>query len=345
MLITLSKMNHSYTYTKNFIQDQVNILNELYKINSQIRSILSEQEEITESELQTILNLLNNEIKECNNELFPSQINNQIVLQILKLEKQKLKIVNLQLLKINSFIEPITLPDFDNLTNQDQNKKLAELTAQIKELPNLKYLFVSSTNITDIQDEYDLDDDDNDPVHNEQVENNETDEANTNIVQDDQEEAISSEQMKKEFIEEIANEVNVSNVQPDQELIDKYDKLRTDLIDISDRLKYKSGKLEYLSGLHQTLSEIVGARSTVSNSQHPELNQIYDSDEEVNTPNDHETNLLSGPDNTRTSIQSELNRFRMLVEKISYKVNTKNLTADNLREKLQEINQNPGRTT
>lgn len=74
---------------------------------------------------------------------------------------------------------------------------MAELTAQIKELPNLKYLFVSSTDTTDIQDEYDLDDDDNDPVHDEQVENNETDEANTNIVQDDQEEAISSEQMKR----------------------------------------------------------------------------------------------------------------------------------------------------
>lgn len=211
-----------------------------------IRNILAEQDEITESELQTILNLLNNEIKECNDELFPSQINNQIVLQILKLEKQKLKIVNLQLFKINSFIKPITLPDFDNLTNQDQNKKLAELREQIKELPDLKYLFVSNTDTTDIQDEYDLDDDDqgqdieNEP-REEQAEDNETDKANTDIVQDDQEEVASTKQMKKEFIQEIADKVNDSNAQPDQELIEKYDKLRTDLIDISDRLQYKSG--------------------------------------------------------------------------------------------------------
>lgn len=336
-------MSHSYTYTKNFIQSQVNILNEPYRINSRIRNILAEQDEITESELQTILNLLNNEIKECNDELFPSQINNQIVLQILKLEKQKLKIINLQLFKINSFIKPITLPDFDNLTNQDQNKKLAELREQIKELPDLKYLFVSSTDTTDIQDEYDLDDDDqgqdmeNEPLE-EQAEDNETDKANTDIVQDDQEEVASTKQMKKEFIQEIADKVNDSNAQPDQELIKKYDKLRTDLIDISDRLQYKSGKLGYLSGLQQTLSEIVGVRSTTIDTQ---LNQIYDSDEEVSTPNDNETNLQPGPDSTRTNIQSEINRFRMLVEKISYKVNTKNLTSDNLREKLQEINHNP----
>lgn len=336
-------MSHSYTYTKNFIQNQVNILNEPYRINSRIRNILAEQDEITESELQTILNLLNNEIKECNDELFPSQINNQIVLQILKLEKQKLKIVNLQLFKINSFIKPITLPDFDNLTNQDQNKKLAELREQIKELPDLKYLFVSSTDTTDIQDEYDLDDDDqgqdmeNEPLE-EQAEDNETDKANTDIVQDDQEEVASTKQMKKEFIQEISDKVNDSNAQPDQELIKKYDKLRTDLIDISDRLQYKSGKLGYLSGLQQTLSEIVGVRSTTIDT---ELNQIYDSDEEVSTPNDNETNLQPGPDSTRTNIQSEINRFRMLVEKISYKVNTKNLTSDNLREKLQEINHNP----
>lgn len=336
-------MSHSYTYTKNFIQNQVNILNEPYRINSRIRNILAEQDEITESELQTILNLLNNEIKECNDELFPSQINNQIVLQILKLEKQKLKIVNLQLFKINSFIKPITLPDFDNLTNQDQNKKLAELREQIKELPDLKYLFVSSTDTTDIQDEYDLDDDDqgqdmeNEP-REEQAEDNETDKANTDIVQDDQEEVASTKQMKKEFIQEIADKVNDSNAQPDQELIEKYDKLRTDLIDISDRLQYKSGKLGYLSGLQQTLSEIVGVRSTTIDT---ELNQIYDSDEEVSTPNDNETNLQPGPYSTRTNIQSEINRFRMLVEKISYKVNTKNLTSDNLREKLQEINHNP----
>lgn len=336
-------MSHSYTYTKNFIQNQVNILNEPYRINSRIRNILAEQDEITESELQTILNLLNNEIKECNDELFPSQINNQIVLQILKLEKQKLKIVNLQLFKINSFIKPITLPDFDNLTNQDQNKKLAELREQIKELPDLKYLFVSSTDTTDIQDEYDLDDDDqgqdieNEP-REEQAEDNETDKANTDIVQDDQEEVASTKQMKKEFIQEIADKVNDSNAQPDQELIEKYDKLRTDLIDISDRLQYKSGKLGYLSGLQQTLSEIVGVRSTTIDTQ---LNQIYDSDEEVSTPNDNETNLQPGPYSTRTNIQSEINRFRMLVEKISYKVNTKNLTSDNLREKLQKINHNP----
>lgn len=336
-------MSHSYTYTKNFIQSQVNILNEPYRINSRIRNILAEQDEITESELQTILNLLNNEIKECNDELFPSQINNQIVLQILKLEKQKLKIVNLQLFKINSFIKPITLPDFDNLTNQDQNKKLAELREQIKELPDLKYLFVSNTDTTDIQDEYDLDDDDqgqdmeNEPLE-EQAEDNETDKANTDIVQDDQEEVASTKQMKKEFIQEISDKVNDSNAQPDQELIEKYDKLRTDLIDISDRLQYKSGKLGYLSGLQQTLSEIVGVRSTTIDT---ELNQIYDSDEEVSTPNDNETNLQPGPYSTRTNIQSEINRFRMLVEKISYKVNTKNLTSDNLREKLQEINHNP----
>ena len=91
---------------------------------------------------------------------------------------------------------------------------MAELREQIKELPDLKYLFVSSTDTTDIQDEYDLDDDDqgqdmeNEP-REEQAEDNETDKANTDIVQDDQEEVASTKQMKKSLSRKLPTKLTI----------------------------------------------------------------------------------------------------------------------------------------
>lgn len=124
-------MQHSYNYTKKFIENQVNILNEPLTITSEIRSMLDES--LTEHQLQQVLYKLNNDIKHNNERLFPPQINNQIILQIMKLETQKLKIVNQQLFKLNAFVKPIILPDFEILSNSDQHEKLVDFTNLIDE--------------------------------------------------------------------------------------------------------------------------------------------------------------------------------------------------------------------
>ncbi|RCK64333.1 hypothetical protein Cantr_00054 [Candida viswanathii] len=317
-------MNHSYIYTKRFIDDQVNILNEPFQVTPEMRDILDDS--LSEEQLQLVLNKINNDLQQRNDRLFPAQINNQIILQIMKLETQKLKIVNQQLFKVNSFVKPIILPDFDNLSDQDQNEKLVELIDMIEELPELKYLFAEAPQVTNVDEDYSMEEDEAGDL-----------DVGDNTVQDDQDTTESRKQVNREFIEEIIDEVNELNEAPGQELIDKYDKLRGDLIELSKRLKYKNDKLNYLNNLKQNLSQLFNLNQPPTE---PQSNEIYDSDEEVGEkPNvDGLQNNLRFNETTAAeshSMASEINRFRILVEQISYKVNTKGITGAELREKLQ----------
>ncbi|RCK58085.1 hypothetical protein Cantr_06438 [Candida viswanathii] len=320
-------MNHSYIYTKKFIDDQVNILNEPFQITPEMRGILDDS--LSEDQLQLVLNKINNDLLQRNERLFPAQINNQIILQIMKLETQKLKIVNQQLFKVNSFVKPIILPDFDNLSDQDQNEKLVELIDMIEELPELKYLFAEAPQVANVDEDYSI----------EEEEEGGDLEVGDNTIQDDQDTAESRKQVNREFIEEIIDEVNELNETPGQELIDKYDKLRGNLIELSKRLKYKNDKLNYLNNLKQNLSKLFNLNQSPTE---PQSNEIYDSDEETGEKPDVDGlqsnlrfNETAAPESQ--SMASEINRFRILVEQISYKVNTKGITGAELREKLQQL--------
>ena len=325
-------MQHSYNYTKKFIENQVNILNEPLTITSEIRSMLDES--LTEHQLQQVLYKLNNDIKHNNERLFPPQINNQIILQIMKLETQKLKIVNQQLFKLNAFVKPIILPDFEILSNSDQHEKLVDFTNLIDELPKLKYLFVSNDGATNIEEEYSLEEDDD--KGNEDADINVD---NEHTIQDDQDKTVSRKEANKEFIEDIIDEVNGLNEHPEPELLENYDKLRESLIEISKKLKYKNDKLNYLRKLQQNINHLFSSDQSQTTSK---TNELYDSDEEVTeTPdiNDLQKNLQFKESVTETrSLASELNRFRILVEQISYKANSKNIAGEELREKLQQLN-------
>lgn len=322
-------MQHSYNYTKKFIDNQVNILNEPLTITPEIRSMLDDS--LTEDQLQQVLNKLNNNLKRNNERLFPPQINNQIILQIMKLETQKLKIVNQQLFKLNAFVKPIILPDFENLSNSDQHEKLVDLTNLIDELPELKYLFVSNDGVTNVEEEYSLEEDDD---HDADI-----DVDSENTIQDDQDKSVSRKQANKEFIEDIIDEVNELNENLEPEVLEKYDKLRESLIKISKNLKYKNDKVNYLRKLQQNINQFFSSDQPQTTLK---TNELYDSDEEVTeTPdiNDLQKNLQFKESVTETrSMVSEINRFRILVEQISYKVNSENITGEELREKLQQLN-------
>lgn len=319
-------MKHSYNYTKRFIDDQVNILNEPFKITPRMISIIGGN--LTEDQLKLILNKINNDLQLHNERLFPAQINNQIILQIMKLETQKLKIVNQQLYKLNAFVKPIILPDFENLSNYDQHEKLIDMINMIDELPELKYLFVSEDGITNVEDDYSIDEDETNNV-----------ELDDNTIQDTEEQVESRKQINKEFIEEIIDEVNELNGSPEPELIEKYDKLRMDLIEISKALKYKTDKIEYLNNLQHNINQLFNRNQPQMRS---DSNELYDSDEELHEApkvNNLQNNLQFKNSATETrNLASEINRFRILVEQISYKVNTKGITASELRDKLQELN-------
>lgn len=319
-------MKHSYNYTKRFIDDQVNILNEPFKITPRMISIIGGN--LTEDQLKLILNKINNDLQLHNERLFPAQINNQIILQIMKLETQKLKIVNQQLYKLNAFVKPIILPDFENLSNYDQHEKLIDMIGMIDELPELKYLFVSEDGITNVEDDYSIDEDETNNV-----------ELDDNTIQDTEEQVESRKQINKEFIEEIIDEVNELNESPEPELIEKYDKLRMDLIEISKALKYKTDKIEYLNNLQHNINQLFNRKQPQMRS---DSNELYDSDEELHEApkvNNLQNNLQFKNSATETrNLASEINRFRILVEQISYKVNTKGITASELRDKLQELN-------
>ena len=92
-------MNHSYKYTKDFIEKQVKILNEPLEITQSLKDILEYQTyepdelPLSEQQLSEILVRLNRRIQTRNNTVFTSQVTHQIVTQILKLEQNKLNIL------------------------------------------------------------------------------------------------------------------------------------------------------------------------------------------------------------------------------------------------------------
>ncbi|EMG47273.1 hypothetical protein G210_2423 [Candida maltosa Xu316] len=258
--------NTSYRYTKNFIDTQISILNEPFEITPAIKELLLFQDDVTETDLQRIINKLNDDIVDTNTALFPSQVNNQVTQQIIKVENQKLKLVNQQLFRINAFIRPITLPDFETLSNKDKANKLKEVSELIRELPESKYLFlVNDPTDTIIEHDY----------HEPELTLSHI-EMDGAVIQPTEAELASRREHRREYIQEINEAIVETDQQPNRELIEKYEDLRVELIEISDRLLYKDDKIEYLTNLKQNLTQLFNTAQSHRNNN----DEVFDSDEE-----------------------------------------------------------------
>ncbi|KAG7664851.1 uncharacterized protein J8A68_001609 [[Candida] subhashii] len=326
-------MNHSYKYTKDFIEKQVKILNEPLEITQSLKDILEYQTyepdelPLSEQQLSEILVRLNRRIQTRNNTVFTSQVTHQIVTQILKLEQNKLNIVNEQLLRISHVLKPILVPDFKYLSNQDRLYRLIELGDLIKELPESRYIYVYGEE-EDASGE-DKSDDEDEAMGTQEGHNGEM------LGKDDQ--------IKANYRRKVINQVNQS-YPIDEEIVARYSEIREELFAIQRSLCRKFDKLNYLKELQEELQNAlgVGQESKRAAEEADNENMIYDSDEEIYKQDEDSTQVeadeLDDSSVNPSSVFNEINKFRVLVEKLSHSVDQSTASGQEIVQLARSVN-------
>lgn len=333
----------SYLYTKRFIDQQVKILNQPLVIDDRLRALIAQlqleygPDSISESQLQKVLQKTNARIRRHNAAAFLAQVTNQIVQQVLKLELYKLAIVNEQLAKIRYILRPLLLPDFNLVSNDDPKTRLRQFELLIKELPESQYLIVDDSPMNKNEQRLFVSSDE---------ESDSEDEDDNLLVEDDAarvEEPVSSQRLRSHYTKKLKEEVN-RQIQRDQtidQLLAKYDELRLALVDEHSKLLYLFEKIQYLKSLKNEIQNTLGISLPGENNKKVD-HEIYDSDEEedevVGGVSQLQSNLVTNDHNSSArGLLSEINRFRVLVEKLSYKISSSDIGTRELREELAKL--------
>ncbi|SGZ46765.1 CIC11C00000004006 [Sungouiella intermedia] len=295
----------SYLYIKNFIEEQIRILNQPLVIDDELRAVMSKNN-ISEETMKSILLKANLRLKRHNRDRFNRQAVHQIVQQIVNNEKEKVFKVNEALAKIEIMIQPILLPDFSLVG--DVGDRVGMFNELVKELPQPEYLFAAhSFSMETEQEDPEVIESGGkkDETETETEDGKEGEEANL-LVQDDQERFQENrndeerEGLVKKYQVEVAQELK-DHISSHQQKIDtlkeQYTQLRALLIEMNEELVYKMQKFEYLRQLNGKMNFL----QKDSNSLRPD-SEDEDSDEEV----------------ANTDLKIQMGRFRILMEKLEF---------------------------
>ena len=322
-------MDTTYLYTKRFIDQEVRRLSQPLTVTSKLQRILTEEsteddpdsQQVGEKQLQQIIGKVNVLIKRHNRNVFSRQVVNQIIQQVIKCEQNKLMVVNEKLMRIEIILKPILLPE----VNQTGNVKtlMGEFGELVRELPESKYLF---------------DQDDDTADEDEKTSDHASSDDEGILVQDEQERVEDDELTKSQYNRRLRQQTEQEQSKSSStQLLHKYDNIRHHLIELHKGLEYKYAKLEYLTLLKEKLLCVllVPEEHTKRDSFHSQNNvnddEPFDSDDEANNTLSHQHNLDYA---TNTSLSNEINKFRVLVEKISYRLHSK----QELQAALDSIN-------
>lgn len=275
----------SYLQIKQFIDEQIRILNTPLVITDDIRAMLK-RAKVPEERLQSALFKANLQIKRDNRNRFNKQVVHQIVQQVAKSEKEKLHKVNAALEKISVLLRPILLPDFSSVgCLHDRIQMVNELAI---ELPEPAYLFALYEDVDFEQSESEGEDVEEDVLPH-------------LLVQDGEERVITKTkgEMRREYTRAIQEELKgrlPGRAEVNEELKKHYTDVRTKIIGMNEELVYKMQKLEYLKKLNSKL-QFLGAAETGA-------------DSDVDEPMEEE--------DTAEDIKAQANRFKILVEKLEF---------------------------
>lgn len=321
-------MDTTYLYTKRFIDQEVRRLSQPLMMTSKLERILTEEsteddpdgQQVGEKQLQQIISKVNVLIKRHNRNVFSRQVVNQIIQQVIKCEQNKLMVVNEKLMRIEMILKPILLPE----VNQTGNVKtlMREFGELVRELPESKYLF---------------DEEDDTADEDEKAQASSDDEGI--LVQDEQERVEDDELTKSQYNRRLRQQTEQEQSKSSStHMLYKYDDIRHHLIQLHQGLEYKYAKLEYLMMLKEKLLCVLlvpeeHSKRDPFHSQDKRVgnDEPFDSDDEANDTLIHQHSLEY---TTNTSLSNEINKFRVLVEKISYRLHSK----QELQAALDSIN-------
>ncbi|KAK6202321.1 kinetochore Sim4 complex subunit Fta4 [Scheffersomyces amazonensis] len=349
-------MSYTYSYTKQFLESQYKLLNKPLTLTDSINGIIANdkdlypyQPSLDRVKFSKILGKVNVQIRKYNSHNFNSQISNQIIQQVLKLESYKASIVHEKLSKINSILNPLLISlqyisGNHTVNNHGISSKLEEFKLLIEELPDSKYLLleVDASSDEEIESE-------------EEVEGGEKDNESGILIQDDQPviqlDKVSVGKGKRTLKRQLLNQVKEhqqNKLESHRVLLEQYDTLRSNLTQAYDSLVYKYEKLQYLKNLRDNLRNIIGdvkEKRDIDGSTNSRLG-IYDSDEEDNGTLQIR-NQTDDIEYSNESLVHEINKFRVLIEKTTYNFNRSNDDSsitlnnhnnDNLRSVISSVN-------
>lgn len=320
-------MNNTYLYIKRFIDREIQRLNEPLKVDRDFKEVLKRVEsngyEVSDKQVRQALAHINTLIKRHGRNVFAKQVVNQIVQQVVKVEEYKLQAVNKKLLQLEQIVSPVLIPDFDRIGNA--RSRIAALGQIVDELPEERYLFFKlESSLTGQKDEKDKPENDYGSAGESEDEENAI--QQTLIMSDDElvPDTASMKQLTRHVERQVEQEIFLGD---HEQTLRNYGQVRQDLIAIHKELQYKCAKLDYLSELRNKLVQNLGVANITQpqrKAQNGTLDEPVDSDEDFDME---QWTIQPEPvaDPTTSNIAAEINKFKILVEKIALKLGLQNL--------------------
>lgn len=274
-------MTSSYLQVKRFIDDQIKILNTPLQVDDQIRAI-SARHHLSEEKVASLIFKCNLRLKRHYSTVFNKQVVHQIVQQVVKSETEKLFAINERLARIDTLIQPISLPDFHKVGSvRDRVRLVNEL---VRELPEPRYLFA-------IQHE----------AAQRQENAAELTESGKSVEQPSAGSSDSPSGLIRDY-EELADSEAVTaelkvQLQSSEALKEQYSALRDKLLKLDDQLAYKLQKADYLESLAKKMA-LSGVKKE----------ELLDSEEEGTEEAEEE----------KSELLAQISRFNILVEKLEF---------------------------
>lgn len=295
----LMPQQHSSSYTKSLIEHQLDILKEPLVLDEPISDMLSnhahsdKNTQVSESQLHDVLNKVNASMNTRYNEIFTSQRNDEVISSIIDAEFQKLAKVDRQIFKIYHQLQSFELSGFNKLATNDKMVKLQRLRELIDELPRPKYIYLSDIegNIHHMNKRLDV------------INGSNRREEAGELKKDRARPELSAQDQNSSCLLSELEQVKYTDGDKRSELLQTYASLRNQLTTSSKILRYDFEKLEYLRSLNTKLEETFDTKNRIANAT--------SSDNNGTIPDD--------------NLQEEINRFRILAERIAYKFSLKNL--------------------
>lgn len=262
----------SYLEIKRIVEEQISKVSQPVEITDEVRRVMDKYG-IPEEKIKNGLLKVNLHIKRQNKHRFSKQVVHQLVQQILKNEHDKLSKVNEQLQRVQQLIQPVIVPESQGgLSINERVSKLQEL-AEV--LPEPTYLFA-----------LDAKGDDEEEVEEDAMEEDERDHEGLIVDDEARVERILKKKLEKEYAKAVQEEIKedvASRKESNEELRQRYTKLREQLIQQSQALIYQQQKHAYLEMLAKKTETL------------------------------READFLD-----KEGLEAQITRFRILVEKLEY---------------------------
>lgn len=286
--------------------------------------------------LQQAVNRVNVNLRKHNRILFNSQIVEQVAQQVVKSEHKKLLAVDEMLQKLQCIMIPIVVPNLNS-----HRLTLNQFSELIRELPESRYLFGeelsggSGSSTRPLSSGEEENEGDNDDVNETGLVEDEYQtldqvEVDPSVKYEPKRQRRAQRHLKRQIYEKIQKMDSGRS-----SLLNEYDELREKLIELDAQLNYKVGKLEYLKGLKRSINQTFVLEGALGSSNGSRKRENLDSDEEIEPEADAENygdssntnglqkNLIyaAGSNGSEeSSLYTELGKFRVLVEKLNYRL-------------------------